>query len=126
MCIRDRSNHNRGVSKEVIEENKDDIYTNAKANAELRVKANYILAQIAEKEGIKVTEQELSRQVAAMAMQQKIKPQKMADQLKENGGIYEVQEEILNAKVIDLLEEKANVTEIDPIQDSNQSPPPKK
>lgn len=121
-----QSNHNRGVSKEVIEENKDDIYTNAKANAELRVKANYILAQIAEKEGIKVTEQELSRQVAAMAMQQKIKPQKMADQLKENGGIYEVQEEILNAKVIDLLEEKANVTEIDPKQDSNQSPPPKK
>ena len=105
---------------------KRQIYTNAKANAELRVKANYILAQIAEKEGIKVTEQELSRQVAAMAMQQKIKPQKMADQLKENGGIYEVQEEILNAKVIDLLEEKANVTEIDPIQDSNQSPPPKK
>ena len=49
-----------------------------------------------------------------MAKQQKIKPQKMADQLKENGGIYEMQEEILNAKVIDLLEEKANVTEIDP------------
>ena len=85
-----QSNHNRGVSKDVIEENKDDIYSNAKSNAEVRVKANYILAQIAEKEGIKVTEQELSRQISAMAMQQKIKPQKMADQLKENGGIYAV------------------------------------
>ena len=63
----------------------------------MRVKANYILAQIADKEGIKVKEQELSRQISAMAMQQKIKPQKLADQLKENGGIYEVQEEILNA-----------------------------
>ena len=113
-----QSNHNRGVSKNVIEENKDDIYNNAKANAEIRVKANYILAQIAEKEDIKVSEQELSRQVAAMAMQQKIKPQKMADQLKENGGIYEVQEEILNAKVIDLLEEKAKITEIDPKPES--------
>ena len=113
-----QSNHNRGVSKEVIEENKDDIYNNAKANAEIRVKANYILAQIAEKEDIKVSEQELSRQVTAMAMQQKIKPQKMADQLKENGGIYEVQEEILNAKVIDLLEEKAKITEIDPKPES--------
>ena len=113
-----QSNHNRGVSKDVIEENKDDIYNNAKANAEIRVKANYILAQIAEKEDIKVSEQELSRQVAAMAMQQKIKPQKMADQLKENGGIYEVQEEILNAKVIDLLEEKAKITEIDPKPES--------
>ena len=115
-----QSNHNRGVSKDVIEENKDDIYSNAKSNAEVRVKANYILAQIAEKEGIKVTEQELSRQISAMAMQQKIKPHKMADQLKENGGIYEVQEEILNSKVIDLLEEKAKITEVDPKPESDK------
>ena len=115
-----QSNHYSGVSKDVIEENKDDIYSNAKSNAEVRVKANYILAQIAEKEGIKVTEQELSRQISAMAMQQKIKPQKMADQLKENGGIYEVQEEILNSKVIDLLEEKAKITEVDPKPESDK------
>ncbi|MCH2591660.1 MAG: trigger factor [Pedosphaera sp.] len=109
-----QQNHQRGVGKEVIDENKDRIYANAKADAEVRVKANYILSKIAEKEGIKVTDQELSRQVAAMATQQKVKPQKLAQQLKENGTIYQVQEEILNAKVIDLLEEKAKVTEIDP------------
>ena len=109
-----QQNHERGVGKEIIEENKDKIYANAKTDAEVRVKANYILSKIAEKEGIKVTDQELSRQVAAMAAQQKIKPQKLAQQLKENGTIYQVQEEIMNAKVIDLLEEKAKVTEIDP------------
>ena len=112
-----QQNHQRGVGKEVIDENKDRIYANAKADAEVRVKANYILSKIAEKEGIKVTDQELSRQVAAMATQQKVKPQKLAQQLKENGTIYQVQEEILNAKVIDLLEEKAKVTEIDPKPD---------
>jgi trigger factor len=109
-----QQNHERGVGKEIIEENKDKIYANAKTDAEVRVKANYILSKIAEKEGIKVTDQELSRQVAAMATQQKVKPQKLAQQLKENGTIYQVQEEIMNAKVIDLLEEKAKVTEIDP------------
>jgi trigger factor len=109
-----QQNHQRGVGKEVIDENKDRIYANAKADAQVRVKANYILSKIAEKEGIKVTDQELSRQVAAMATQQKVKPQKLAQQLKDNGTIYQVQEEILNAKVIDLLEEKAKVTEIDP------------
>ena len=109
-----QQNHQRGVGKEVIDENKDQIYANAKADAEVRVKANYILSKIAEKEGIKVTDQELSRQVAAMATQQKVKPQKLAQQLKDNGTIYQVQEEIMNAKVIDLLEEKAKVTEIDP------------
>ena len=109
-----QQNHQRGVGKEIIEENKDKIYANAKTDAEVRVKANYILSKIAEKEGIKVTDQELSRQVAAMAAQQKIKPQKLAQQLKDNGTIYQVQEEIMNAKVIDLLEEKAKITEIDP------------
>ena len=109
-----QQNHQRGVGKEIIEENKDKIYANAKTDAEVRVKANYILSKIAEKEGIKVTDQELSRQVAAMAAQQKVKPQKLALQLKDNGTIYQVQEEIMNAKVIDLLEEKAKVTEIDP------------
>ena len=109
-----QQNHQRGVGKEIIEENKAKIYANAKTDAEVRVKANYILSKIAEKEGIKVTDQELSRQVAAMAAQQKIKPQKLAQQLKDNGTIYQVQEEIMNAKVIDLLEEKAKVTEIDP------------
>ena len=109
-----QQNHQRGVGKEGIDENKDRIYANAKADAEVRVKANYILSKIAEKEGIKVTDQELSRQVAAMATQQKVKPQKLAQQLKDNGTIYQVQEEIMNAKVIDLLEEKAKVTEIDP------------
>jgi len=109
-----QQNHQRGVGKEIIEENKDKIYANAKTDAEVRVKANYILSKIAEKEGIKVTDQELSRQVAAMAAQQKIKPQKLAQQLKDNGTLYQVQAEIMNAKVIDLLEEKAKVTEIDP------------
>ena len=109
-----QQNHQRGVGKEIIEENKDKIYANAKTDAEVRVKANYILSKIAEKEGIKVTDQELSRQVAAMAAQQKVKPQKLAQQLKDNGTIYQVQEEIMNSKVIDLLEEKAKVTEIDP------------
>ena len=116
-----QQNHERGVGKEIIEENKDKIYANAKTDAEVRVKANYILSKIAEKEGIKVTDQELSRQVAAMAAQQKVKPQKLAQQLKDNGTIYQVQEEIMNAKVIDLLEEKANVTEVAPKPEEEHS-----
>ena len=109
-----QQNHQRGVGKDIIEENKDRIYANAKADAEVRVRANYILSRIAEKEGIKVTDQELSRQIAAIAAQQKVKPQKLAQQLKDNGTLYQVQEEIMNGKVIDLLEEKAKVTEINP------------
>ena len=67
-----------------------------------------------EKEGIKTSDQEFDRHFGVIAVQQKIKPQKLAQQLKDNGTLSQVQEEIMNAKVIDLLEEKAKVTEIDP------------
>jgi hypothetical protein len=67
-----------------------------------------------EKEGIKTSDQEFDRHFGVIAVQQKIKPQKLAQQLKDNGTIYQIQEEIMNGKVIDLLEEKAKVTEIDP------------
>ena len=43
-----QQNHQRGVGKEIIEENKDKIYANAKTDAEVRVKANYILSKFAE------------------------------------------------------------------------------
>ena len=67
-----------------------------------------------EKEGIKTSDQEFDRHFGVIAVQQKIKPQKLAQQLKDNGTLYQIQEEIMSAKVIDLLEEKAKVTEIDP------------
>ena len=82
---------------------------------------SYILSRIAEKEGIKVTDQELSRQIAAIAAQQKVKPQKLAQQLKDNGTLYQVKEEIMKGKVIALLEEKAKVTENQPKQEEENN-----
>ena len=116
-----QSNHNRGVSKEVIEENKDDIYTNAKANAELR--ANYILAQIAEKEGIKVTEQN-SAAKSLLRLCSKNQAAKNGRSTQGKRRHHEV-EEILNAKVIDLLEEKATSPRSIPNRILINSPPKK-
>jgi trigger factor len=107
-----RANQQRGVSKEAIDEKKDEIYTVANTNAKERVKVALMLNRIAEKEGIKVTQEELSRRIVYLAAQNSMKPDKLAKQLQERGGLNELHQQILSAKVLDFLELQAKVQEV--------------
>lgn len=109
-----RSNQQRGVPKEAIDEKKDEIYSFANSNAKERVKATLILSRIAEKEGIKVTQEELSRRILYLAAQNNIKPEKLAKQLQEQGGLHDLHQQILTSKVLDFLELNAQVQETSP------------
>ncbi|MEW6535708.1 MAG: trigger factor [Candidatus Auribacterota bacterium] len=83
----------------------------ARQEAEKRVKVAYILADIAEKEKIKVDKREIDVQIARMAASFNINAEHLKSQLIENGGIYGLQERILQDKVLDFLFDKAKVTE---------------
>jgi trigger factor len=104
-----RENQERGVSKEVIDQQKDEIYNAASSSAKDRLRASFILSQIAEKEGIKVTEQEMSQRIMYLAQQNKIKPEKLVKQLRERNGLAEMHEQILTSKVLDFLQLHAKV-----------------
>lgn len=107
-----RANAERGVPKEAIDEKKDEIYTVASNNARERLKVAFLLGRIAEKESIKVTDQEMTNQLLYMAAQQQVKPEKLVKQLRESGGLADLQRQILHAKVLDFLELKAQVEEV--------------
>ncbi len=107
-----RANQQRGVSKEAIDEKKDEIYSFANASAKERVKLTLILNRIAEKEGIKVSQEELSQRIVYLAAQHNMKPEKLAKQLQERGGLSELHQQVLSAKVLDLIELQARVEEI--------------
>jgi trigger factor len=106
-----RENQERGVSKEAIDQQKDEIYNVANNSAKDRVKASFVLNQIAEKENIKVTEEELTRRILYLAQQNQIKPEKLVKQLRERNGIAELHEQILTTKVLDFLQEHARIIE---------------
>lgn len=109
-----RTNQQRGVPKEAIDEKKDEIYSFANSNARERVKATLILNRIAEKEAIKVTQDELTRRILYLAAQNNIKPEKLAKQLQEQGGLQDLHQQILTGKVLDLLELNAQIQETPP------------
>ena len=104
-----KENQDRGISKELIDQQKNEIYSVASNSAKDRVKANFILNKIAEQEGIKVTDQELTQHVLYLAHQNNIRPEKFVKQLKERNGIAPLHEQIMAAKVLDFLQERAQI-----------------
>ncbi|MCI0539648.1 MAG: trigger factor [Verrucomicrobiales bacterium] len=107
-----RENQQRGVPKEKIEEQKDQIYSVANRSAKDRVKAAFLLGKIADKENLKVSEQEIMQRILFLAQQNNIRPEKFIKQLRERNGVAEIHEQILSAKVLDFLELNAQVHEL--------------
>jgi trigger factor len=105
-----KENQDRGISKEVIDQQKNEIYNVASNSAKDRVKASFILNKIAEQEGLKVTETELTQHILHLAQQNNIRPEKFVKQLRERNGINALHEQILSAKVLDFLQEQAQIT----------------
>jgi trigger factor len=109
-----RENQERGVTKEAIDQQKDEIYNAASNSAKDRVRAGFILSRIAEKEGITVTDREVSERVLQLAEQNHIRPEKLVKQLQERNGIAEIQDQIMTSKVLDFLQQNARIEEVPP------------
>jgi len=109
-----RENQQRGVAKATIEQQKDQIFSVANTSAKDRIKAAFILGRIAEKEGIKAEQKEITQRIVWLAQQYNISPEKMVKQLQERNGLAEIEEQIISAKVFDYLELQARVEEVLP------------
>ena len=105
-------NQRRGVPKETIEAQKNDIFQSATITARERVKASFIFGRIAEKEGVKVEQIEMVQRIQAMAAQYQTTPEKLAKDLQENGGINQVAEQVLHEKVLELLAQNAKYEDV--------------
>ncbi len=107
-----RENTKRGISREVIEQQKDQIYSAATHSAKDRVKASFLLQKIAEKEDIKVANEEILRRVHTLAAMYQITPEKFLKDLQKRNGLIEIYDQIANEKVIDFLQQNAKAEEV--------------
>jgi trigger factor len=105
-----RENTARGVAEEILKENEKDIVASAAANARERLKGTFVLMRIAEKEGIRVSQEELLGRVAAMAQRYQMTFEKMLKELRSRNGLDQIHEEMLTAKALDFLVSNASVT----------------
>jgi trigger factor len=105
-------NTRRGVSKELLEQHKDEIFRTAMVNARDRVKLNFILFKIAEKEGIKATPEEIMRRIYTMATLYQIPADKLIKELQKRGGIEEIRDKLIIEKTLEFLEANAAIEDV--------------
>jgi trigger factor len=107
-----RENAQRGVPREVIEKQKEQIYSAATSNAKDRVKVQFLMQKIAEKEDIKVSQEEIAKRVHYLAGLYQISPDKFLKDLQKRNGLIEVYDQIMTEKVIDFLEKNAKFEDV--------------
>ena len=107
-----RQNTQRGVAREIIEKQKDEIYAVAAGNAKERVRFAFIVQRIAEQEKIQVSQEDAMRRAQSVAMMNQIPLEQFIKDLQQRNGVNELYEQVLHEKVLELLEKNATITEI--------------
>jgi trigger factor len=105
-------NQQRGVPKEALDAQKDQIYATASNTARERIKASFAFQRVAEKEGVRVEQVEIARRLQDMATQYKMPVDKLVKELEKSGGLAGVYSQLLNEKVIDLLVQFARLEDV--------------
>jgi trigger factor len=100
-------NQARGVTPELLEEKKDEIFANATKGAREMVKFRFIAAQIAENEKIEVTNEQIGQHLAYLAQRENTTLEKMADRVRKNKAFGTIRNQILNQAVLDFLLKEA-------------------
>lgn len=107
-----QENAKRGVSREVIEREKEQIYSAAVQNAKERVKVAFLLQKIAEKEDIKVSQEEIAQRIQHLSGLYQIPADKFLKDLQKRNGLIEIYDQIMNDKVVEFLEKNAAIEEV--------------
>lgn len=111
-------NRERGVPDELLKGKEKELIEGAGSLAAHRLKTNFILHRIAEREKIQVTPEEIGERIREQAAQYNVPVEKMRKELEENDRIDGLAEEVVLGKTLDFL--KANVT----LKTSSDSPAP--
>lgn len=107
-----RRNLSRGVAEEELEKHKEKLYEGAVQSAHGRVKTQLVLGRIAEKEGIKVENEDMQQAIMQHAMMTRTKPEQLVNDLRRNRGrVQEMQRNVLFEKTLAFLVSQAIVNE---------------
>lgn len=108
-------NRERGIPDALLKEKEKELIAGAGSLAQHRLKTNFILQRIAERENIQVTRDEIDNVVREQAAHYNVSVEKMRKELEEKDSINGLAEEILLGKALDFLKRNVNVqTNSDP------------
>ena len=104
----------RGVPREQIESRMTELRSAAGQQAQRDLKLSFVLQKIADGMGITVEEGEVNARIAQIAAEQNRRPERLRQEMTEEGTLESLADSIRQDKVLHALMEKAVVTEAEP------------
>ena len=108
------SNTERGVSEDELVEHQDQIIESAGEQANNSVKTSFILEQIADKEKIEVSQEEVLNRVDQIAARQNTSVKNLTKQLQKKNGFGRIINGLKIQKTLEFLRESAVIKEVEP------------
>ena len=102
-------NRERGIPDEMLKGKEKELIEGAGSLAAHRLKTNFILHRIAEREKIEVTREELDERIREQAAHYNISVEKMRKELEEHDRLNGLAEEVLLGKTLDFLKQNVKV-----------------
>lgn len=111
-------NRERGIPDDMLKGKEKELIEGAGSLAAQRLKTNFILGRIAEREKIQVTREEIDERIREQAAHYNIPVEKMRKELEEHDRLDGLAEEVLLGKTLDFLKSTVSV------QASSETAPP--
>ncbi|MEX2673681.1 MAG: trigger factor [Phycisphaeraceae bacterium] len=102
----------RGATQEDIENQLAELRAASEEDAQRELKVLFILEAVAREHEIDVDEAEVNGRVFQMAMQQNRRPERVREEMQQNGQLNQIFVQLREQKAIEKLLEQAKVTEI--------------
>ncbi len=93
----------RSESEESLQEKQDEMRQQAEEAARRRLRRNYILRRIADKEEIKIEQKEVTEVIEALSRRHRIAADKLVAQLQESGRMSDLLDEVRASKTLGRL-----------------------
>ncbi|MHC4123524.1 MAG: trigger factor [Planctomycetota bacterium] len=116
----------RGMSKEQIEQQMEQLRAGSEQQAKKQLKKFFIMDSVAKKFDINVTEEEINGHIAQVAIQRGQRPERMREEMVRDGSLGQFEMQIRENKCIEKLLESAKITEVKPEQKNKKAKKNKK
>ena len=104
----------RGLSREQIEEQMDQLRAGSEQQAKEQLKAFFIMDKVADEFEIEVTDEEINGHIARLAIQRGQRPERMREEMLRDGSLGQFRLQVREEKCIAKLLESAKITEVKP------------
>jgi len=104
----------QGMAKEQVDEQMDQLRASSEQQAAEQLKLYFVMAKIADKFEVEVSEEEINGHIAYVAATRGRRPEKMREELGRDGSLAQFALQVREEKCIEKILEKAKITEVEP------------